>query len=121
MTDRIFVSNLRLHGHHGVMDAEKSLGQKFMVDIDCRVVRAADAADRLNGTVNYADLCDLAAEVSAKDHVNLIETLAHNIAMAILSRFDMAREVTVTVRKPSAPLKHHVDHVGVSVTRGRDD
>jgi len=121
MTNRVFVSNLRLHGHHGVMDAEKSLGQKFMVDIDCRVIRQTDAIDRLSGTVNYADLCDVAAEVSAQDDFNLIETLAHDIAAAILSRFAMVHEVMVTVRKPSAPIKHVVDHVGVSVTRGRDD
>jgi dihydroneopterin aldolase len=121
MTDRIFVSNLRLHGHHGVMDAEKSLGQKFEVDIDCCIIRPTDAIDRLSGTVNYADLCDLAAEISANDNFNLIETLAHDIATVILSRFEMVQEVTVTVRKPSAPIKYNVDHVGVSVTRGRDD
>jgi 7,8-dihydroneopterin aldolase/epimerase/oxygenase len=121
MTDRIFVSNLSLHGHHGVMDAEKALGQKFKVDIDCKVARPTGAGDKLSDTVNYAELCDLAAHISAKDVFNLIETLAHDLAIAILKQFPMVREVTVTVRKPSAPIRHAFDHVGVSVTRGRDD
>ncbi|KCZ93945.1 dihydroneopterin aldolase [Hyphomonas johnsonii] len=120
MTDRIFVSNLSLHGHHGVMDAEKSLGQKFMVDMECSVIRPGNAADRISDTVHYGELCDLAAEVSASSVFNLIETFADTVAQAILDRFALVQEVTVTVRKPSAPISHVVDHVGVSVTRGRN-
>tara|TARA_R110000765_G_scaffold4168_2_gene13308 strand:+ start:1065 stop:1430 length:366 start_codon:yes stop_codon:yes gene_type:complete len=120
MTDRIFVSNLHIHGHHGVMDAEKSLGQRFMVDIDCAIARPADAADQMSDTVHYGELCDLATEVSAATVFNLIETLAHKLAEAILVKFPLVQTVTITVRKPSAPIKYAVDHVGVSVTRRRD-
>ena len=37
MTDRVFVTNLCLHGFHGVHKAEKSLGQKFYIDMECEL------------------------------------------------------------------------------------
>ena len=58
--------------------------------------------------------------MSAQDDFNLIETLAHKLAEAILVKFPLVQTVTITVRKPSAPIKYAVDHVGVSVTRRRD-
>ena len=100
MTDRIFVSNLCLHGFHGVHKAEKSLGQEE--------------------TVHYGEVCDLAEDLSGKTVFNLIETFAERIADAILAKWDIVEEVTVTVRKPSAPIRHLVDHVGVSITRTRN-
>ncbi len=51
---------------------------------------------------------------------NLIETFAERIADAILAKWVIVEEVTVTVRKPSAPIRHLVDHVGVSITRTRN-
>jgi hypothetical protein len=45
------VTNLRIHGYHGVAKAEKSLGRKFYMDIDCHVARAAAADDTMDSTV----------------------------------------------------------------------
>lgn len=120
MTDRIFVSNLCLHGFHGVHKAEKSLGQKFFIDIDCRLGQPATSTDLMEETVHYGEVCDLAEELSSKTVFNLIETFAARIATAILEKWGIVEEVTVTVRKPSAPIRHLVDHVGVSITRTRN-
>ncbi len=120
MTDRVFVSNLRLHGFHGVHRAEKSLGQKFYIDMDCELKPQAGRTDRMAETVDYGALCDLAARLSAETVFNLIETFAGKIAEAVLDEQPLVERVTVTVRKPSAPIRHFVDHVGVVVTRSRD-
>lgn len=120
MTDRVFVSNLCLHGFHGVKEAEKSLGQKFYLDIDCRLTRPAAVEDTMDEAVDYGALCDLAEKLSEETVFNLIETFAERIALAILESQPLVREVTVTVRKPSAPIRHFVDHVGVAITRSRD-
>ena len=121
MTDRVFVSNLCLHGFHGVHNAEKDLGQKFYVDIDCRLAAKATRTDLMADAVDYGALCDLAERLSGETVFNLIETFAERIAQTVLETQPLVREVTVTVRKPSAPIRHFVDHVGVAITRGRDD
>ncbi|MEZ5985276.1 MAG: dihydroneopterin aldolase [Hyphomonas sp.] len=120
MTDRVFVTNLCLHGFHGVHKAEKSLGQKFYIDMDCALKPQAARKDEMSETVHYGELCDLAERLSGETVFNLIETFAERIAMAVLEEQPLVERITVTVRKPSAPIRHFVDHVGVVITRSRD-
>ncbi|MBI1399456.1 dihydroneopterin aldolase [Hyphomonas sp.] len=120
MSDRVFVSNLCLHGFHGVHNAEKNLGQKFYLDMDCELAGPATTTDLMRDTVDYGALCDLAAKLSEETVFNLIETFAERIAQAVLDTQPLVKRVTVTVRKPSAPIRHFVDHVGVAVTRSRN-
>jgi dihydroneopterin aldolase / 2-amino-4-hydroxy-6-hydroxymethyldihydropteridine diphosphokinase len=120
MTDRISVKNLCLHGFHGVYPEERKLGQKFFVDIDCRLDLAACAGeDDYSKAVCYGALCDLAAEISGLGPYNLIETLGVRIAEAVLARFDPVGEVRVRVRKPSAPIAAALDHVEIEIVRTR--
>lgn len=120
MTDRVFVTNLCLHGRHGVFPEEARLGQKFFLDIDCEFdSEACLADDDYRSAVNYAVLCDIAAEVSQGGPYKLIETLADRIASAVLQRFAQVSRVIVRVRKPSAPIVHPLDHVGVEIARSR--
>jgi len=34
MNDRIFVTGLLIHAHHGVMEHEEKVGQRFIIDLD---------------------------------------------------------------------------------------
>lgn len=120
MIDQIFVNDLRIHGYHGVKDAEKSLGQKFHIDIVCDVERNGERTDSMASTVCYGELCQLAEDVSSAQTFNLIETLAERIATAIFDRFYTVQKAQLTIRKPNAPVSHIVDHVGVSITRSRN-
>ncbi|MCX8998104.1 2-amino-4-hydroxy-6-hydroxymethyldihydropteridine diphosphokinase [Rhizobiaceae bacterium BDR2-2] len=120
MTDRVFVSSLCLHGHHGLHPEETRLGQKFLIDIECAADLSPCATDDdYEKAVCYGTLCDIAAEVSASGPFKLIETLGQRIAEAILARFYAVSEVVVRVRKPSAPLPAMLDHAGVEIRRRR--
>ncbi|MBB4105615.1 2-amino-4-hydroxy-6-hydroxymethyldihydropteridine diphosphokinase [Allorhizobium borbori] len=120
MTDRVFVSNLCLHGHHGLFPEETRLGQKFYIDIECAVDLApAGLSDDYEKAVGYDTLCDIATAVSAAGPYKLIETLGHRIAEAVLARFYIITEVVVRVRKPSAPMAAMFDNVGVEIRRRR--
>lgn len=121
MTDRIFVSNLSVHAHHGVFDAEKTLGQVFNLDIECEIDRQPKRDDELSNTVCYGEVCDMVKRISDANSFNLIETFAESISSQLLKSYPSIVSVGVTVRKPSAPLNHIVDHVGVSIRRTRDD
>jgi dihydroneopterin aldolase/2-amino-4-hydroxy-6-hydroxymethyldihydropteridine diphosphokinase len=120
MTDRVDVTNLCLHGHHGVFPEEKTLGQKFYVDIECHMdVRPAAKDDDYAKAVSYADLCDIAVGISGQGPYNLVETLGDRIAQAILDRFHQVTKVVIRLRKPAAPMAVHFDSVGVTITRQR--
>lgn len=120
MPDRVFVSNLCVHGHHGVFAEEQRLGQKFFVDIDCEVdMRGCTAADDYEKAVCYDGLCKIAQEISDTGPFRLIESLADRIARSILDSHRIVTRVSIRVRKPSAPIAAMVDHVGVEITRLR--
>ena len=119
-TERVFVENLAIHGFHGLIPAEKTLGQKFFADIDCRVARDEPPSDTLKDAVDYAALCDLAHEISASGPFNLIETLAERIGHGVMETFPLVSTVRVRIRKPNAPIRHFLDHVGVEIELSRD-
>ncbi|TGQ77239.1 2-amino-4-hydroxy-6-hydroxymethyldihydropteridine diphosphokinase [Mesorhizobium sp. M8A.F.Ca.ET.165.01.1.1] len=120
VTDRVFVSNLCVHGYHGVLSEETRLGQKFFIDIDCvSDLEQCVRDDDYSKAVCYATLCNLAVEVSASGPFRLIETLGDRIAERVLVGFPSVSEVLVRIRKPSAPIAHALDHVGIEVRRAR--
>ena len=116
--DQIAVHGIRVTGHHGVLVSERETGQIFTADVVAHVsTRWAALSDDLSKTVNYSDLADRVAEVLAGDPAELIETVAENIAKAVLS-FEGVECADVRVHKPQAPL--HVEFADVTVTIRRD-
>ena len=117
MTDRITLRGLRVHGHHGVLPAEREHGQEFVIDVDLEVdTRPASASDNLSDTVDYAALSDRVAGVVSGEAVDLIETLAARIADVCLAD-SQVRAVTVEVHKPHAPVDVPVDDITVRIRR----
>jgi len=120
--DQVRVENLCIHGFHGVMEQEREIGQRFYLDIDVTVdTRAYTDDDEYAKAVCYAGLCETAQTVSDSTKFNLIETFADRVACAIMGRHDNVPQVTVTIRKPSAPIVAALDTVSVVITRTRDD
>ena len=119
-TERVFVENLGIHGFHGLIAEEKSLGQKFYTDIECLVARDEAPSDTMKDAVDYGKVCDLAHDISASGPFNLIETLAERIGHAVMETFPLVSKVRVRIRKPNAPIRHFLDHVGVEIELSRD-
>ena len=106
--DRITLTGITAKGYHGVLDFEKRDGQPFVVDATLYSdFSAAAVTDDLTKTTNYALVVDL------------IETLAVNIAEGILAMFEYVEAVEITVSKPQAPIELPFGNVAVSVFRER--
>lgn len=118
--DRIEVTGIRAWGHHGVLAAEKEIGQEFSVDVTLRLsTAAAGRGDALARTVNYAEVvAAVHEEIGAGPH-DLVETLAEQIAARILERtgHPLVRRVGVRVHKPAAPVGLPVGGVAVAIER----
>ena len=117
--DRIVLRGLRAPGRHGVLAAERELGQPFGLDLELELdTRAAAASDDLADTVDYGALATAALAVVTGEPVALLETLAARVADVVLADARVGA-VTVTVHKPNAPLSVPFDDVAVVVRRTR--
>jgi dihydroneopterin aldolase len=111
--------DLVLFGHHGYLDAERKLGQRFLVDLWVELGDEATASDEIDETVDYRQLAELVREVFAGPERLLLEGLAGAVADGVLERFPAVREVRVRVRKPDVVLDPPVEHAAVIVERTR--
>jgi dihydroneopterin aldolase len=117
--DRIVLRGLAGFGRHGVLDSERSGGQRFIVDaVLFTDTAAAAAADSLELTVDYAALADRLAGIIGGEPVALIETLADRLAAACLQDERVAA-AEITVHKPDAPVGQTVSDVQVIIRRDR--
>lgn len=117
--DQITLTGLRVFGHHGVLASERAKGQDFLVDVTLRLdTRAAAASDDLADTVDYGALAETLARIVEGDPVDLLETLAHRLAVAVLAD-ERVVSTEVTVHKPAAPIDRAFSDVSVTVRRER--
>jgi dihydroneopterin aldolase len=115
----VHVRGLEAFGRHGVLDAERDLGQRFVVDLDIELADAVSTrTDALADTVDYASLADAVQALVSGPPVALLERLAGMIADLVLED-PRARAVSVTVRKPHVALRPTVAETAVTLTRGR--
>ena len=115
----IELSSLVVFGHHGYLEEERRLGQRFLVDLWVDVGEAATASDRIQETVDYRRLAALVRDVFAGPERLLLEGLAGAIADGVLGRFSVVERVRVRVRKPDVVLDPPVEHAAVIVERAR--
>jgi dihydroneopterin aldolase len=120
MSDVMFLTGLLIHAHHGVMEHESRVGQRFILDIEL-ALDLTDAAnsDKLADTVSYAAIAETATRAfTARSH-KLVESAAGGVADAILEGFARVTEIKVTVHKPHAPIAATFADVGVTLVRSR--
>ena len=118
--DTIFIKGLSLHGHHGLMDHEATVGQRFVIDLDLQVdFSGAIKTDDLGQTIDYSLVVATATRAFLAARHTLLERAGAAIADSILDKFDRARAVSVTVHKPQAPIVAIFDDVGIRITRRR--
>jgi len=113
----IKLTGLAAHGHHGVYQSERDMGQPFKVDLELLVDLAAAAqTDDFSLTVDYAQLARQVIELITGPPCYLIEALALKIANQVLGN-SRVRAVEVTVHKPQAPLGVNFEDVAVTLRR----
>ena len=115
----IELSGLVVFGHHGYLEEERRLGQRFLVDLWVDVQGEATDTDRIEDTVDYRRLATLVREVFAGPERLLLEGLAGAIADGILERFPAVQRARARVRKPDVVLDPPVDYAAVVVERTR--
>jgi dihydroneopterin aldolase len=111
----IEISGLSLYTRHGVSDAERELGQRLVFDVafeldDCD----ATVTDRVEDTVDYAEVCEQVALAAQERSYRTLERLCAAVADRLVARFG-AESVRVKATKPEPPIALPVDEVSVEV------
>ncbi len=118
--DKIYVNRMGFYGYHGVFAEENKLGQRFYVDLVLEMdLTPASKTDDLEETVNYADIYEKVKAIVEGPPRKLVETVAEDIAAAILESFAPVQICTVKVIKPDPPINGHYDSVAIEMTRAR--
>lgn len=120
--DTIFLDGMQFYGYHGVNPEERSLGQRFLVDVELStMLQTAGRSDNLNDTINYSTVYKRVRAIVEGSPRSLIEAVAEEIAMTLLNEFPTTR-VIVTVRKPEVALRGAMlAAAGVRIVRTTDD
>ncbi len=103
---------------HGVNEEEKITPQKFLISarVFCDVTDAAKSDD-VDKTISYASIKKDIKCHFEENCFNLIETLAYNLCNIILKKYDIAKEVEITIKKPQAPMSGVFKYPSVTVSR----
>ena len=115
MADSIVVRGIRAEGRHG-LPGERDFPQPYLVDVEIRGdIGAAAGSDRLDATIDYADVVCEVRDVIESTSFELLETLALHVAERV--RELGAGAVRVKVAKPRAAEGLGVDEIAVVVER----
>jgi dihydroneopterin aldolase len=113
----IEISGLSLFTHVGVTAAEREVGQRLLLDLRLDVGECdATVTDRLEDTVDYAQVCETVNLVAQQRSYRTLERLCTAIADRLLENYDTGA-VWVKAAKPEPPLALPVGEVSVEVWR----
>ena len=110
------VRRLSVLTHHGTTEAERETGQRLEFDVtfdvpDCDAV----LTDRIDDTVDYAQVCDVIVLAATDRSYNTLERLCRVVGERLIERFG-CEAVQVRAFKPEPPLPVSVGELAVEVT-----
>ena len=114
--DKITISDLEVHVHIGVTEAERARPQRLLVTVEMESDLSVSAAsDHLTDTIDYFAVSQRLLALGKDRRWNLIESLAAEVADLVLDEFG-PRQVMVQVKKFVIP---QAQYVSVSLVRSR--
>ena len=106
---------LSIYTHHGVTEAEREIGQRLEIDLDFDVPECdAVLTDRLEDTIDYAEVCDIVALAATERSYRTLERLCRVIGERLIERYG-TDSVRIRAAKPEPPLPLAIDEVAVEV------
>ena len=113
----INVENISCYCSIGIDSEEKKLGQKLLIDVCVEIdSNGAIKTDSVDNTLSYVDIYKTVQGVGKSKPHSLIETLAEEIAEALLKQ-SVVQKVKIKVHKPHIPYPDFQGDVSVEVER----
>lgn len=117
--DKIHIKNLEVFGNHGVFPEENKLGQKFLVNaVLYTSTREAGKTDDLTKSIHYGEVSHFITKYMMEHTFQLIESVAEQLAEALLLQFEYLKWIDLEIQKPWAPIGLPLESVSVEISRG---
>lgn len=118
--DAIVIEGLKVDTVVGCFTWERQIQQPLLLDLTIQTdLSAAAASDELIDTLNYAEICELSAQVIQHAQPKLIEHAANLVLAALFERFAAIAAIQITIRKPA--IIAQASSVGIRLERQRHD
>lgn len=117
--DKLYIKDFEVFAYHGVFPEEKTLGQKFLISVTLSLdMQEAALTGDLTKSVHYGELCHALEVEFKKESHDLIETAGEMLATFVLKHYPMVKDVSITIKKPWAPILKSMDTVAIEINRG---
>jgi len=118
--DLLLLEGMSFYGYHGETQAERTLGNRFHVDVEIRMdLSVAGRTDAIADTLDYSHAFALVRAVVEEQQYNLIEAIAARIAESLLVESGVG-SVKVRVGK-QPPIAGAIDRCSVIIERHAGD
>jgi 7,8-dihydroneopterin aldolase/epimerase/oxygenase len=115
-SDLLVLEGMSFYGYHGETQAERTLGNRFYVDLEVRIDLArAGETDAIADTLDYSHGFSLVREVVEEEQYSLIEAVAARIATRLLGEQGV-QSVKVRVAK-QPPIAGAIERSAVIIER----
>ena len=118
--DAIIIEGLKVDTVIGCFNWERQIIQPLMLDLTIHndLTQAANS-DELDDTLNYAQICELAAQVIQAAQPKLIEHAAQLVLESLFTTFPSIESISITIRKPA--IIAQANAVGIRLERNRNN
>lgn len=114
--DLIVLEGMTFYGYHGDTEAERTLGNRFHVDVEIRMdLAAAGQSDNIADTLDYSHAFALVRQIVEDQQYSLIETVAARVAARMLAE-PRVESVKVRVGK-QPPIPGAIERCSVVIER----
>ncbi len=111
----VFIRDMILSGSIGIHRHEKKTQQRVRINLDLAVDEGGQPInDDIDNVICYEQLAEGVGDIVSRGHVNLVETLAENIAAMCLEDL---RVRSARVRVEKLDVLEDVESVGVEIER----
>ncbi|MCU4639004.1 dihydroneopterin aldolase [Acinetobacter courvalinii] len=118
--DAIIIEGLKVDTVVGCFNWERQIIQPLMLDLTIHNdLSQAALSDELEDTLNYAQICELAAQVIQEAQPKLIEHAAQLVLECLFTTFPSIESISITIRKPA--IIAQANAVGIRLERNRNN
>lgn len=104
MQHRIGLEGLEFFAYHGFYEAERSVGNRYLVNLEVGTVfTEAAVEDSLSQTINYEQIYALVQQEMLKPS-HLLENVVHRLAEEIFTTYAEVSDIRVELKKFNPPL-----------------
>lgn len=116
----IELKDVELYAFHGVGEAERTTGGRFLVNVRLYYEEGNATFDDIDQTINYVTIFKIIRQRMALPSA-LLESVAKDIVQEIKQQFNIVNEIECSIYKIQAPIEYLKGKVGITLHKKFND